>query len=59
VNDIVLPSYGSFWTIGDTAVVVLSTPKRGRGYQVIFETPTTGVITKLRLKDFNKKAVPA
>lgn len=57
MNDIVLPSYGSFWTIGDTAVVVLSTPKRGRGYQVVFEIPVTGDITKMRLKDFLKKAV--
>jgi hypothetical protein len=56
MNDIVLPTPGSRWRIGETEVIVNDTSKRGRGYQVHVRTENDPTPHAMRLKDFIKKA---
>lgn len=57
MNDTVLPEAGSRWTIGHTDARVVRTAKRGRGYQVYVLFGEDTAESRLRLKDFLKKAV--
>lgn len=55
-----LPEVGSTWLYNGLAATVIKLGKKGRGYYIIFTCEGShpdGV--RMRLKDFQKKAVPA